>query len=188
MSRTPSSTCRNPQARSRALRPRSFRSRPSSRTARCLWDADTKVGAVVDPGGDLDRIAGAIEEVGVKIEKILLTHGHIDHAGGAEDLRESLGVPDRGPAPGGPLSSRQSREAGPRLRHRGEAGDAGSLARGGRCRDRRRPPLRGAALSGPFAGLGRDGQPRAEIRAHGRRAVPGLDRPHRLSRTAITTR
>ena len=55
-------------------------------------------GAVVDPGGDLDRIEAAIAEVGMKPEKILLTHGHIDHAGGAAELRERLGgVPIEGP-------------------------------------------------------------------------------------------
>jgi glyoxylase-like metal-dependent hydrolase (beta-lactamase superfamily II) len=55
-------------------------------------------GAVVDPGGDLDRIEAAIAEVGMKPEKILLTHGHIDHAGGAAEMRERLGgVPIEGP-------------------------------------------------------------------------------------------
>ena len=62
-----------------------------------VWDEATKVGAVVDPGGDLDRIEAAIKEQGVAIEKILLTHGHIDHAGGAAELKERLGVPIEGP-------------------------------------------------------------------------------------------
>lgn len=70
---------------------------PFQQNCTLLWDAQSKVGAVVDPGGDLDRIEGAIAEVGAKIEKILLTHGHIDHAGGAEDLRKALGVPIEGP-------------------------------------------------------------------------------------------
>jgi hydroxyacylglutathione hydrolase len=64
-----------------------------------LFDEATKVGAVVDPGGDLDEIQGAIAELGLKIEKILLTHGHIDHAGGASELRAALGVGIEGPHP-----------------------------------------------------------------------------------------
>lgn len=62
-----------------------------------LWDDVTKVGAVVDPGGDLDDVQKAIAELGIKVEKIILTHGHIDHAGGAKALREALGVEIEGP-------------------------------------------------------------------------------------------
>jgi hydroxyacylglutathione hydrolase len=62
-----------------------------------IWDEATKLGAVVDPGGDLDRIERGIAEAGIKIEKILLTHGHIDHAGGADELRAKLGVKIEGP-------------------------------------------------------------------------------------------
>ncbi|MGZ8323283.1 MAG: MBL fold metallo-hydrolase, partial [Rhodoplanes sp.] len=57
----------------------------------------TKKAAVVDPGGDLDRIREAVAQNGVTVEKIILTHGHIDHAGGAAELREELGVPIEGP-------------------------------------------------------------------------------------------
>lgn len=70
---------------------------PFQQNCTLVWDAATKVGAVVDPGGDLDRIEAAIAEQGVTVEKILLTHGHIDHAGGAAELRERLGVPIEGP-------------------------------------------------------------------------------------------
>ena len=63
-----------------------------------LWDDATKRGAVVDPGGDLDRIEAAIAKAGMTVEKILLTHGHIDHAAGAAELREKLGgIPIEGP-------------------------------------------------------------------------------------------
>jgi len=55
------------------------------------------IGAVIDPGGDLDHIEKAIAEVGMKVEKILLTHGHIDHAAGAAELKERLGIPIEGP-------------------------------------------------------------------------------------------
>jgi hydroxyacylglutathione hydrolase len=70
---------------------------PFQQNCTLIWDDATKVGAVVDPGGDLDRIEAAIAEQGVKVEKILLTHGHVDHAAGADELREKLGVPIEGP-------------------------------------------------------------------------------------------
>lgn len=54
-------------------------------------------GAAVDPGGDMERILAAAEENGVEIEKILLTHGHIDHAGATAALAEKLDVPIEGP-------------------------------------------------------------------------------------------
>ncbi len=59
--------------------------------------AATKDAAVVDPGGDVGRIRAAIDELGVSVTKILLTHGHIDHAGGAAELSEALGAPVEGP-------------------------------------------------------------------------------------------
>jgi hydroxyacylglutathione hydrolase len=65
-----------------------------------IYNDETKMGAVVDPGGDIERIMGAIQKSGVTIEKILLTHGHIDHAGGAAELREKLGVKIEGPHKG----------------------------------------------------------------------------------------
>ncbi|GJE25207.1 MBL fold metallo-hydrolase [Methylobacterium organophilum] len=71
---------------------------PFQQNCTLIWDEATKVGAVVDPGGDLERIEKAIRDQGVKVEKILLTHGHIDHAGGAAELKERLGgVPIEGP-------------------------------------------------------------------------------------------
>ena len=62
-----------------------------------VWDEDTKQGVVIDPGGDVPRIEAAIKQVGLKVEAILLTHGHIDHAGGATELKEKLGVEIIGP-------------------------------------------------------------------------------------------
>jgi glyoxylase-like metal-dependent hydrolase (beta-lactamase superfamily II) len=70
---------------------------PLQQNCTILWDEVTKVGAVVDPGGDLDDIQRAIRELGIGVEKILLTHGHIDHAAGAADLKAALGVPIEGP-------------------------------------------------------------------------------------------
>lgn len=70
---------------------------PFEQNCTLIWDEATKVGAVVDPGGDLDRIEKGLRDTGVTVEKILLTHGHIDHAGGAADLRDRLGVKIEGP-------------------------------------------------------------------------------------------
>ncbi len=63
-----------------------------------LWDDGTKRGIVVDPGGDVDRILAAVAQAGITVERIWLTHGHLDHAGGAAELRDQLhGVPIEGP-------------------------------------------------------------------------------------------
>ncbi|MCZ3096446.1 MBL fold metallo-hydrolase, partial [Acinetobacter baumannii] len=53
--------------------------------------------AVCDPGGDLYRIQAALKEQGVTLEKILLTHGHLDHCAGAAALSREFGVPIEGP-------------------------------------------------------------------------------------------
>jgi glyoxylase-like metal-dependent hydrolase (beta-lactamase superfamily II) len=59
--------------------------------------AATGRAAVVDPGGELDRILDAAKRADARIEKILVTHAHIDHAGGVADLADRLGVPVEGP-------------------------------------------------------------------------------------------
>jgi len=58
---------------------------------------ETKNVAVIDPGGDVERIEQAIEKSGGKLEKIFLTHGHMDHCAGADILRQKYGVPIEGP-------------------------------------------------------------------------------------------
>ena len=70
---------------------------PFQQNCAILWDEDSKRALVIDPGGDVDRILAAIEQVGVTVERILLTHGHLDHAGGAAGLAAALGVPIEGP-------------------------------------------------------------------------------------------
>jgi hydroxyacylglutathione hydrolase len=70
---------------------------PLQQNCTLLWCETTKKAAVIDPGGDLDRIRQAIAGSKVQVEKIILTHGHIDHAGGAAELRGALGVPVEGP-------------------------------------------------------------------------------------------
>lgn len=62
-----------------------------------LWCSETMKAAIVDPGGDIDRILAAIEKNRVIPERILVTHGHIDHAGGVAELAERLSVPVDGP-------------------------------------------------------------------------------------------
>ncbi|KQM37399.1 MBL fold metallo-hydrolase [Sphingomonas sp. Leaf10] len=70
---------------------------PLQQNCTLLWCTKTMRGAFVDPGGDLPRLIAAAEQHGVRIEKILLTHGHIDHCGEAKPLAEQLGVPIEGP-------------------------------------------------------------------------------------------
>jgi hydroxyacylglutathione hydrolase len=76
---------------------------PFQQNCAILWDDDSKAGIIVDPGGDVDRILAAIDQSGARVEKIVLTHGHLDHAGGASGLRDALeakygtSVPIEGP-------------------------------------------------------------------------------------------
>lgn len=62
-----------------------------------LWCTATMRGAFVDPGGDLDRLKAVAAQHGVTIEKLLVTHGHIDHCGMTGILAAELGVPIEGP-------------------------------------------------------------------------------------------
>jgi len=70
---------------------------PFAQNCSLIWCEETMKGAVTDPGGDLDRVLAVAEKEGVTIEKILVTHGHLDHAGGTEELRRKLNVPVEGP-------------------------------------------------------------------------------------------
>ena len=70
---------------------------PFQQNCTVLWCPETMKGAAVDPGGEIDRIQRAAESKGVTLEKILVTHGHIDHAGGVADLAERLSLPVEGP-------------------------------------------------------------------------------------------
>ena len=63
---------------------------PFQQNCSLWWDEATGEGAVVDPGGDVERILHAIGELKIKPRSILLTHGHLDHAGGAAALQEAL--------------------------------------------------------------------------------------------------
>ena len=70
---------------------------PLQQNCTLLWCTETMLGAFVYPGGDLDRLKAAAAQAGVTIEKILVTHGHIDHCGSAGILAAELGVPIEGP-------------------------------------------------------------------------------------------
>lgn len=70
---------------------------PFEQNCTLLWCTETMKGALVDPGGDIEKLLAAADKLGVSIEKLLLTHGHIDHAGGAGELAMRLGVPIEGP-------------------------------------------------------------------------------------------
>lgn len=78
-----------------------------------LFDGDTREAVVVDPGGDVPDILAALDELGVTARTIWLTHGHLDHAGGAAELKASLGVDVIGPHKAdGPLLSGIEAQAG----------------------------------------------------------------------------
>ncbi|WP_321333060.1 MBL fold metallo-hydrolase [Breoghania sp.] len=70
---------------------------PFAQNCTLVWNDETKKGVVIDPGGEIERIQQAIDKHGVTVERILITHGHIDHIGGAADLAEKLSVPIEGP-------------------------------------------------------------------------------------------
>jgi len=70
---------------------------PFAQNCSLLWDPATRRAAVVDPGGDVDEILAAIDARDLRVEKILLTHGHIDHVGGTAALAARLAVPVEGP-------------------------------------------------------------------------------------------
>lgn len=73
---------------------------PFQQNCTLCWCEETRKAAVIDPGGDISRILSAIDEEGVSVEKILLTHAHIDHAGGTAELSKQLGVSVEGPHKG----------------------------------------------------------------------------------------
>lgn len=70
---------------------------PFQQNCSLLVCKQTNKAAVVDPGGDIELIRDAVQEWGAELEKILLTHGHIDHCGGTAELVQELGLPVEGP-------------------------------------------------------------------------------------------
>jgi len=70
---------------------------PLQQNSTLIWCTKTMRGAFTDPGGDLDKLKAAAKQMGVTIEKLLVTHGHLDHCGQTKILAEELGVPIEGP-------------------------------------------------------------------------------------------
>ena len=70
---------------------------PFAQNCTLLWCSETGQAAVVDPGGDLPRILNAVRERALTLTRIFVTHGHIDHAGGAAALAAQLDIPIEGP-------------------------------------------------------------------------------------------
>lgn len=73
---------------------------PVSTNCSLVWCDQTLDAAVIDPGGDLDRVLGEVQRLGLSLKQIWLTHAHIDHAGGAGELAERLQLPIIGPHTG----------------------------------------------------------------------------------------
>ena len=70
---------------------------PFEQNCTVFWCEKTRQAAIIDPGGDVDRIVGLLEQEQLTPAKILVTHGHLDHAGGVAVLAELTGVPIEGP-------------------------------------------------------------------------------------------
>ncbi|HVZ90043.1 MAG TPA: MBL fold metallo-hydrolase [Rhizomicrobium sp.] len=70
---------------------------PYRQNCSLVWCASSGRGALIDPGGEVARLKAEIAARGVRLEKVLLTHGHLDHASGAARLARDLGVPVEGP-------------------------------------------------------------------------------------------
>ena len=155
---------------------------PFQQNCSIVWCDETMEGTAVDPGGDFDMLKEAIAQQGIKVTKVLLTHGHVDHASAAGTMAEHYGVKIEGPheddlflieglpASGAKYNFPAYKPFVPdRWLTNGETVSA------------RQPHLRRRALPRPHAGPRRV---RAQARQGGlrrRRAVPGLDRPHGFS-------
>jgi glyoxylase-like metal-dependent hydrolase (beta-lactamase superfamily II) len=70
---------------------------PYEQNCSILVCQETGDAAVIDPGGDIEKILEGVQQMGAKVRKILLTHGHLDHCAAAKDLADQLGVPIEGP-------------------------------------------------------------------------------------------
>jgi glyoxylase-like metal-dependent hydrolase (beta-lactamase superfamily II) len=70
---------------------------PLAQNCTIVWCAKTKKAAIIDPGGEVPRLMKALQDQGLTLEKIWITHGHMDHAGGAAELKRLTGVPIEGP-------------------------------------------------------------------------------------------
>ncbi len=72
---------------------------PFQQNCSLVWDDASLQAAVIDPGGDTDRVLGAVKKLGLKLEQIWITHAHVDHAAATADLAEDYQLPIHGPHP-----------------------------------------------------------------------------------------
>ena len=72
---------------------------PLQQNCTIVWCAKTLKAAIIDPGGEVPRLLEALNQHGLTLEKIWITHGHLDHAGGTAALKEATGVQVEGPHP-----------------------------------------------------------------------------------------
>ncbi|MFN4166252.1 MAG: MBL fold metallo-hydrolase [Ferrovibrio sp.] len=70
---------------------------PFQQNCTLIWCPETMRGALVDAGGEAEQLLAAAERRGVTLEKLLVTHGHLDHAGAVKDIAEKLNLPIEGP-------------------------------------------------------------------------------------------
>lgn len=68
-----------------------------SQNCSLIWCEQTRLAALVDPGGDAEKIKQEVDASGLTLMQILLTHGHLDHVGAAAELAQHYGVPVFGP-------------------------------------------------------------------------------------------
>jgi len=73
---------------------------PFAQNCSLIWCDASGHAALVDPGGDVDILLAAVRQAGVRLDKLLLTHAHLDHVGGARQLALDLGLPIHGPEEG----------------------------------------------------------------------------------------
>jgi hydroxyacylglutathione hydrolase len=72
---------------------------PLAQNCTIVWCAKTRKAAIIDPGGEVPRLLEALKAHDLTLEKIWITHGHLDHAGGAAALQAATGAPIEGPHP-----------------------------------------------------------------------------------------
>lgn len=70
---------------------------PYQQNCSLIWCEETRAAALVDPGGEAELLLAEVERRGLRLTKLLLTHGHLDHVGGAEEIAARLGIPIEGP-------------------------------------------------------------------------------------------
>lgn len=70
---------------------------PYQQNCSLIWCEETREAALVDPGGEAERLLAEVERRGLRLVRVLLTHGHLDHVGAAAEIGARLGIPVEGP-------------------------------------------------------------------------------------------